>query len=46
MKWLGIVAVLLIIALDPRIRAACIDALPPVGELLGGVGVSASIADH
>lgn len=46
MKWLGIVAVLLIIALDPRIRAACIDALPPVGELLAVGGVSASIADH
>ena len=45
MKWLGIVAVLLIIALDPRIRAQCIDALPPVGEwLAGGVG-SATIAE-
>ena len=45
MKWLGIVAVLLIIALDPRTRAACIDALPPVGEWLAvGVG-SASTAE-
>ena len=46
MKWLGIVAVLLIIALDPRIRAACIDVLPPLGDLLVAGGVSASIADH
>ena len=46
MKWLGIVALLLIIALDPRIRAACIDALPPVGDLLAVDGVSASTADH
>lgn len=45
MKWLGIVAVLLIIALDPRTRAACIDALPPVGEwLVVGAG-SASTAE-
>jgi len=46
MKWLGIVAVLLIIALDPRILAACIDALPPVGDLLAVGGVSASTADN
>ena len=45
MKWLGIVAVLLIIVLDPHTRAACIDALPPVGEWLGvGIG-SASTAE-
>ena len=46
MKWLGIVAVLLIIALDPRIRAECIDAFPPVGEWLADAADSASIADN
>ena len=45
MKWLGIVAVLLIIALDPRIRAECIDALPPVGEWLAVDAGSASTAE-